>query len=328
MVEPPAPPNALRELAIIGYLLLDAPVDSRPIDVGWLPETPVIDGRPDSRVRALPEQEFAVFRDFGHAPERRTRATLRLAHTPNHLYLLISTDAEEVVYRPRGFLVGDGLRVLLALPDAHGRTLEYFDLAASAEARRAGRAGVGILSYNFNQQHSRKLSDATRFEVFDGAGETHFEIAIAWNDVAPLRPGFIDRMGLNVYFAKAKGTVGGEWAANGYSLVADEGIWDEEIGWRAYRPMRFEMPERHQQSYPWIRAAAANVQAGMPVPLVFSAYRPVDPADVRIEIRARDGGLALENTMRSPRVGDAPEIRTIPGSGALPPGPYSIRIHH
>jgi hypothetical protein len=51
-------------------------------------------------------------------------------------------------------------------------------------------------------------------------------------------------MGLNIYFAKGFDTDTDGYFPNGYAVIHDEGIWDEEVLVRAFVPLAFQVPLR------------------------------------------------------------------------------------
>ena len=51
-----------------------------------------------------------------------------MGYTATHLYLYIETDAPEVSYHQRGYLWGDGYKLLLGLPKESTLTNEYYDI--------------------------------------------------------------------------------------------------------------------------------------------------------------------------------------------------------
>lgn len=210
--------------------------------VTFLDRQPIVDGRLDKDLQDLPKRRFAHFFDFDNPPVRPAELSYRLGYTATHLYVYIETDAPEVSYQPRGYLGGDGYRLLVGRPEADGLASEYFDLTFSPTRdpkREWDRQRVA--SYN-HQTPKSQLSAKSRSAEHAGDARSGFESLIAWEDLWPYHPWDGTPIGFNLYFAKAHPAQAGEPITHGYAAREDEGIWDEEIARRAVRLLSFERP--------------------------------------------------------------------------------------
>ena len=94
------------------------------------------------------------------------------------------------------------------------------------------------------------------FEEKSANGKSGFEVLISWKDIEPYHPWFLKDMGYNLYFAKAIG----DTITNGYAVVADEGIWDEELPKRNFVPIEFEKPGFIEEEFIGINLQRRNVK--------------------------------------------------------------------
>ena len=253
--------------------LPSVPGDEVFLDVSYIAETPKIDGLLDEGLERLPVLRFSEFYTFDNPDVPPVTVTYRLGYTAEHLYVFIETDAEDLSFHGRGYVWGDGYKLLLALPGEGDLADEYIDIGVSpSENRDDHRSQNSILAYNGGQDITQTLTmrSQTRNARFDGG--TGFEALIAWADIPPYHPWFVDRIGFNLYFAKGFDTAENGYFPNGYAVIHDEGIWDEEVLERAFIPLVFEAPSRlgdHLLVYPetsHVRAggaAALNIMAGV-----------------------------------------------------------------
>lgn len=207
-------------------------------EVSFLDKSPIIDGVLDQGLDQLTERSFNYIWQFDNPVTDTVSITYRMAYTPSHLYLYIESLSDSITYRRRGFLNGDGFKLLLAKPQKDSLTNEYYDMVFSASKDKKYWARKRIWEYNHVQGYHKVFSDNTLFEEKASNGKSGFEVLIAWEDIAPYHPWFVEKMGYNLYFAKAIG----DTITNGYAVVEDEGIWDEELPKRNYQPISFGVP--------------------------------------------------------------------------------------
>jgi len=99
--------------------------------ISFLNFTPVIDGKLDDELVNLEKRKFKHFFQFDNPIAESTSVHYRVAYTPTHLYLYIETEADSITYRDRGFINGDGFKLLMAKPQNGSLTDEYYDIVFS-----------------------------------------------------------------------------------------------------------------------------------------------------------------------------------------------------
>jgi predicted esterase len=199
---------------------------------------PLIDGQLDTALSYLSKRTFNYFWRFDNPVTDSIKMSYRLGYTPTHFYIYIEAETDSITYRDRGFINGDGFKLLFAMPQTDTGSNEYYDIVFSPSKDKKYRDRKRIWEYNRRQDHGKKLSASTLFEEKAGKGHCGFEVLIAWKDIAPYHPWFVKEIGYNLYFAKGIG----KDITNGYAEIEDEGIWDEEIPLRKYTIMQFEAP--------------------------------------------------------------------------------------
>ena len=211
--------------------------ENKPIEVPYIDFRPTIDGVLDSELFTLKRHQFDQFYRFDNPITEKVPVSYLLAYNATHLYLYIEAESEQISYNRRGYLYGDGYKLLLGLPQTDGLTDEYYDLffSPSQDPNYFERQRIG--TYNF-KNISRAFSQSSQSQEKSVNGTSGFEALIAWSDVHPIHPWFSKAIGYNLYFAKyiAKENT------NGYAVVHDEGIWDEEVPRRNYANLTFAAP--------------------------------------------------------------------------------------
>lgn len=238
--------------------------------IRFLEQNPVIDGQLDKELEDLNAREFNFIWQFNNPVTDTIPLTYRMAYTATHLYVYLEAQSDQVIYRRRGYVNGDGFMLLLGLPQKDSLTNEYYDLYFSASEDPNYWAKEYIASYNFQANHRKKFSDATTSQVKSSQGVSGFEALIAWEDIPPYHPWFLDEMGYNLYFAKAIG----DTITNGYAVVEDEGIWDEEIPRRNFAPMSFYFPKKSKQQILLAMVPKRNYRLGEKLQLKTASIGP------------------------------------------------------
>lgn len=228
------------KLLFLCVLFTQAANGQKPVisKVTFLHKTPVIDGRLDPGLATLEKRKFNHVYNFDNPVKENIEVYYRMGYTPTHFYLYIETRADSITYRDRGFINGDGFKLLFAKPQNDSLTDEYYDIVFTPSRMENYWAGKRIWEYNRKQNSGKKLSSRTVFKESNSNGKCGFEVLLAWQDIEPYHPWFLKEMGCNLYFAKAIAND----QAYGYAIVEDEGIWDEEIPKRNYAPITFEIP--------------------------------------------------------------------------------------
>jgi predicted esterase len=249
--------------------------------VSFLDQNPVIDGKLDPNLRSLPKREFPYIWQFDNPVTDTITLSYRLAYTPTHLYVYTEAEADSITYRRRGFVNGDGYKLLLAMPKEDSLTDEYYDMLFSPSQDPEYWARKMVANYNFKQVF-RPLGSESRVQEAAYEGKSGFEALIAWKDIPPYHPWFIDEMGFNLYFAKGIG----DTITNGYAVVPDEGIWDEEIPKRQYHLLTFEEPAGGRKSIQ-VQPKRLHVRKGESL-VVHSATLGPLPEETHLEVRLYD----------------------------------------
>lgn len=262
--------------------------------ISFLNFTPVIDGKLDSNLAGLQKRKFNHFFRFDTPYADSISVTYRMAYTPSHLYLYIETEADSITYRDRGFINGDGLKLLLAKPQKDSLTDEYYDIVFSPSKDKNNRARKRIWDYNRKQNHGKKLSPETQFEEQCYEGKCGFEVLLAWTDIEPYHPWFSEQLGYNLYFAKAISNNN----AIGYSVVKDEGIWDEEIPKRNFTPINFESPKIVNKEFISVKPSKRNIKVSDPLLLnLISISNKVTSKVIEVKIQNDSSKVFLDRKM-------------------------------
>jgi predicted esterase len=233
--------------------------------INFLNFSPIVDGKLDDELTNLKKRKFNHFFRFDNPELDSICVSYRIAYTPTHLYVHIEADADSITYRDRGFINGDGIKLLLAKPQNDSLTDEYYDVVFSPSKDYNNWARKRIWDYNRKQNHGKRLSIETQFEERSYNGKCGFELLLAWKDIEPYHPWFSDQLGYNLYFAKAIANNN----THGYSVVADEGIWDEEIPKRNFTRINFEKPKNVNKEFISIKLSKRNLRIAEPLVLNF-----------------------------------------------------------
>ena len=130
--------------------------------VPFLNDTPIIGGKLDKNLTTLEGQHFNHIWQFDNPVTDTVPVTYRMAYTPEHLYLYIEAETDSINYRRRGFVRGDGFKLLLAKPQKDSLTDEYYDLVFSPSKDKNYWARKRIWEYNHDQSHNSPLSKKTK----------------------------------------------------------------------------------------------------------------------------------------------------------------------
>ena len=258
-------------------------------NISFLGKNPTIDGVLDTDLIDLKERDFNYIWQFDNPATDTVSVTYRMGYTPTHLYLYLETKTDSINYRPRGFVNGDGFKFLIATPQKDSITSEFYDMVFSASKDKNYWARKRIWDYNHNQGSNRAFGEKTKF-IEKNNGETNgFEALIAWEDIPPYHPFFKDSIGYNLYFAKAIG----DTITNGYAVVQDEGIWDEEIPKRRYKTLSFERPKAQNANTTVFQLEMKNVKEGSNLTLNIAGLSDIESTETyKIIINEEDSKVS------------------------------------
>ncbi|NVJ61140.1 MAG: prolyl oligopeptidase family serine peptidase [Gammaproteobacteria bacterium] len=200
--------------------------------INFLEEKPIVDGLVDLNALRLEQRNFNITYDFGNQFKNRAQVSYALGYHFEGLYLVIQTDSPKISYHKRGFLYGDGFKLMIGSNSGTGRSKDYVELAFSPTQSQTDKMWEKYISSYNGDGKARRLSDKTIFAKADSSQGSVFEAFISWDDIQPYHGIFNDTISLNLYFAKGLQSVNGKHVTEGFSLIHDEGIWDEAIDFR------------------------------------------------------------------------------------------------
>lgn len=290
--------------------------------VAFLDFTPVIDGKPDDKLLTLERKKFKHFFHFDNPVTDPIDITYILGYTTTHLYLYIETKADSITYRDRGFINGDGFKLLLARQQQGLSTDEYYDIVFSPSKDKNYWARKRIWEYNRNQKHGKKLSSKTQFEENSFNGKCGFEVLLAWDDIEPYHWSS-GQLGYNLYFAKAIGND----SANGYAVVEDEGIWDEEIPKRNFLPLIFEKPKKISKAFITAKLSKRNIRLGDSLSLnIISLSKTEIPKTIEVTIKDDASEILLDKKINYTIKKNLQNELVVLNSRNLKPGHYNMAV--
>ncbi len=291
--------------------------------IQWINTLPVIDGVLDNELSYLEQRKFNCFWRFENPATDTMKVSYCLGYTSTHLYVYIETATDSITYRDRGFINGDGFKLLIAMPQSDSGTNEYYDLVFSPSKDKQYWARKRIWEYNREQEHKKKLSSATMFEEQAGKARCGFEALIAWRDILPYHPWFLEAMGYNLYFAKGLGP----GITNGYAVVADEGIWDEEVPLRQYAAMRFETPASVKTPMLCAQPLERNLKSGLPILIRTVTIGATDPkSELRLVLRKDTATVVHKKDILLPGSSTLQYRTDTMQIGGILPGIYTLEI--
>jgi predicted esterase len=278
----------------IGFLFVlakgNADNSIKPIE--YLSQTPIIDGQLDANLKGLVNREFGNFFQFDNPVTEKIPVSYKLGYTETHLYVYIEAKADKITYHRRGYLWGDGYKVLLAIPQSNNQTNEYYELTFSPSLDKNYWDRQTIAVFNFMQAHN-KFSDKTFSQESAINGVSGFEALIAWSDIEPYHPWFLNKIGFNLYFAKAV-----ENFTNGYAVVEDEGIWDEELPMRNYKIVEFQQPKLTHKNILIAKPNKTNLKLGesLVIDTIGVSEKDLTGQTIKFIIRNKDAKIVFQQT--------------------------------
>ncbi len=284
-----------------------------------LETTPYIDGKLDSNLSRLKEHHFNYFFNFGNTDFLKKDITYRMGYTPTHFYLYIELKADSITIRDRGFINGDGFKLLFAKPQTDSSTTEYYDIVFSPSKEEDYWARKRIWEYNRNQNSGKRLTNTQFKEAYEN-GICGFEVLLAWSDIEPYHPWFSDTIGYNLYFANAIA----DNNAQGYAVTQDEGIWDEEVPMRNYIPLKFEKQKLSNKDVIIAKSIKRNIKTTDPLSLkLVSCLEKKRTETVQLMIKNNAGSTIIKKKQSRFKAGFHTQTLTYDVAG-LPQGIYEL----
>ena len=286
--------------------------------VDFLEREPVIDGKLDDELAALPARPFCVLLKMDPAnPD--TRAQYRLAYGGDFLYLYVEVEAEKLVYRDRGYQNGDGfiLRLNRPLP-GNAESPELFMLGYHPTGNPRRPYSQMVWKRNDDWLFS-PLGERSFFCTAADGKRIRFETLLRWQDVHPYHPWLDDGIGFNLILAKAIG----ETAVNYLAANAKPAPGPEAFG--AYSRLAFAAPVLGAGSQCSVVLGKGHLVAGEPLPLkvACAAARP-GREDLSFVFISGEG-TRLSRQQRSVDVAAGVSVRdAVLDTGDLVSGEYAV----
>ncbi len=301
-----------------------APLSGDELPVGYLDQAPEIDGQLDPIAAALPAQSFSRTYDFDNPEVEPVEVSYRLGYSDTHLYLFIQTSAESITEHRRGWLWGDGYKLTLIQPDSEAPSPHFYELGFSPNSNPAYRRLNQIIMTHNQAGVWRDFSNGTRSAAAPNEGGTGFEAWIAWEDIPPYHPWLSNRLGINLYFAKAFfDEVEGQFP-NGFAITHDEGTWDESLSERAHAGLMFEPPVQGGEMAGVLRAEQGRIIAGESISVRLALSNAPEGREIALSL-ANGSGSPIATVIAS---GDSLERHQLEiATASLAPGDYRLQIN-
>ncbi len=311
-------------LLLLFNLCLLLSCQSTPPDSGipMLETKPTIDGRLDEGLETLEAQSFNYIWQFNNPVTDTVPLSYRLAYTPEHLYLYIEAETDSLIYRRRGFSNGDGYKLMLGLPQVDSLTDEFYSIYYSPSKDFDYWTRQRIWEYN-REIPNRDLTEASESQELAYDGKCGFEALIAWQDIPPYHPWFNEQMGYNLYFAKALA----DTITNGYSVVEDEGIWDEAIPKRNFELLPFALPKQSEREFLVAQVKERHLVEGQKLVVETAGIAPAkSQAAVVVLIKGENGKPLSEAKLSVTLAPSFQRKRSEINLGKLAEGKYQVAI--
>jgi len=236
--------------------------------IPYLETEPVIDGLPDEQLNVQSWKDFAqIEKSDEQNPDCPVR--YKMGYTYSHLYLLIESASDSIIYRDRAYQNGDGFHLVIAKPTADNAADEFYVLRFSPVNPRKYVSDYKRVWYYNIDLSGKQLSSATRFACQASKGKCYFELLLSWSDAYPYHPLFSDSMGINLCFVKAIG----DTEKNYHFLKYDYYIQSEQKK-RDYLVVDFKLPEELPGPFSLARLERNNIVQGDSVRIKTVSFAP------------------------------------------------------
>jgi predicted esterase len=228
-------------------------------EVPFLQDAPIIDGRLDDSLAALPVRLFETTWKEKSVP--LVPIHYRLAYGTGFFYVYVEADAEHLTFRDRAFQNGDGFVLLLAKPRPNGESAdEFYELACSA-VDKPTLEWTRRIFWNYNVNSLFVLtSPETKLEFGEGNGKIRFELLLPWDDVRPYHPWISEGIGFNLTFCKAIEPDGQMW----FTMVGEDRS-GREFTKHPYTVLKFQTPSIQNQPQTFVSFRQGHITAGQPL---------------------------------------------------------------
>ncbi|WP_027672579.1 alpha/beta hydrolase-fold protein [Rheinheimera baltica] len=282
-------------------------------------ELPKIDGKKDPFITTLAKHKFAQQYDFDNTFREVPDVSYYVAYHHSGLYIAIETSDDSVRYHKRGFLHGDGFKVMVGPSTATSRAAEFIEFAFSPTNINSDKPQEKYISSYNGDGRARKLSSLTQVAAGTTEHGTFFESLISWRDVYPYQPAFDGKLNLNIYFAKGLTGLNGERVTKGFSIVHDEGIWDEAIAYRLLRPFELEADSKSFKYHPNFKFNNRTQVTGNPISIKLASTAKRDEYSWGIKHKSRE---FIKNTSVTWQEHDSVVLQTV----GFEPGVYQLEL--
>jgi predicted esterase len=205
-----------------------------PVAAAYLDHVPVIDGRPDGRIAALPAIPLTLV--SGQPPASLAEPSYRVAYTAQYLYLAVELEAERLEQRDRAYQNGDGLILVIARPRPDGDPTSEFLVLGFSPGVPAARWQQKFVWYRNVELEMRPLEDSS-VATDTERGRAWFEVLLPWSELHPFHPWLSDGIGFNICVTRALP----DGASARYCAVEDRRV-DSEQSPRRYQLLPFAEP--------------------------------------------------------------------------------------
>jgi len=309
----------MRSLSVLVAALAMTTPAMADLDVAYLAQEPVIDGKLDPALQALARHDFPV-REASTTLPADWAPTYRIGYGAGFLYLYVEVPDAQLVTRDRAYQNGDGYILVLTLPRADGAPSEEFSVLGFTASGKP----VAEWQKKFRWYHNKDLAFETVKEAetasFSANGRTGMELKLPWSAVAPLHPWLSPAIGFNLSYVKAEGETG----HSDFLVTEDERIQNEQSPRRSVL-LRFA-PPADTAFRSFVALARNNLEQGGQAEALIAVYAPRQ-GELKAVARLLDGEQEIVahagDTLRIPQ-GLSLQTLALP-STELPAGGYAVQ---
>ncbi len=168
-------------------------------NVAFLTKTPVIDGNLDKKIS---RHNLKSFPDVYKSNDEIEDIDVKyfLGYNSEFLYIYIEADANEIIYRDRGYQNGDGFHITIGKAKDDGSETDEFYVFGFSPANDWSNK----MRWYYNIDLSMAiLPDNVLFETAEQNGKISFELLLPWTVAKPYHPYINANIAFNLCFVKA-----------------------------------------------------------------------------------------------------------------------------